>query len=313
MDPLSHVLALSNIEGAVCAELRAGGEWAIAFRGQLHVKFGVVLSGACWLTVETVKAPLHLRQGDCYLVVGGQDYQLASTPGITAMRSEEVWTSGEDVGYCGNGHDTTLVGGRLHFDRANGELLLNALPSVVHLAADADPTGVLRATIQLLTYETAAPRPGQTLMLDHLARIILLHGLRAHLTATAVGPPGERAHVAALLDPGVDAALKMMHDDVARTWSIDELARTARMSRSVFTEKFKAVVGESPGRYLLSLRMHTAKQILLKSDRTISSVAAELGYSSEAAFSTAFKRVMGAPPRDYRASRAAGDTNPAVH
>ncbi|MEH1164011.1 AraC family transcriptional regulator [Micromonospora sp. CPCC 205539] len=304
MDPLSHVLALSNIEGAVCAELRAGGDWTIAFRGQMHVKFGVVLSGSCWLSVEGVEAPLRLRQGDCYLVVGGRDYRLASDPGrMPAVRSEEIWSADEHVGYCGVGHDATLVGGRLHFDRANAELLLNALPPVVHLRADTDSSGVLRATIQLMTYESAAPRPGQTLMLDHLARIILLQGLRAH-----AGSAGASAHLPALLDPGVDAALTMMHDDVARNWSVDELARAARMSRSGFAERFKALVGESPARYLLSLRMHSAKQILLKSDRTVSSVAAELGYASEAAFSTAFKRVMGASPRDYRAAGSV-DTN----
>ncbi|NMO55264.1 AraC family transcriptional regulator [Actinoplanes sp. TBRC 11911] len=288
MDPLSQLLALSNIEGAVSAELRAGGDWAIAFHGQRHVKFGVVVSGSCWLTADDLAEPIRLGPGDCYLVVGGRDYQLASDLNLPPVRSDLVWTGGEPIAVVGSGRDARLIGGRLFFDRPNASLLVNALPPVVHLPSDSGEAGVLSETIRLLTYETEQARPGQSLMLEQLARILLMQGLRA------------RPAVSAEAEPGIEKALAMIHDDAARTWSIDELARAATMSRSTFAGKFKAAVGESPGRYMLYLRMHSAKQILLNTGRTISSVATEWGYGSEAAFSAAFKRIMGASPRKYR-------------
>ncbi|MFJ2829286.1 cupin domain-containing protein [Streptomyces sp. NPDC087263] len=166
MDPLSHVLSLSKVESAVCAELRAGGDWAVTFPGQLHVKFGVVLAGSCWLTLEGAEAPLRLRDGDGYLVVGGRPYQLSSDPRAVRVLLEAVWAPGQERGHCGTGLDTTLIGGRLTFDRANADLLLKALPPVIHLAVDSDETGALRATMRLIAHETATPRSGQTLMLD---------------------------------------------------------------------------------------------------------------------------------------------------
>jgi AraC-like DNA-binding protein len=277
---------LSTIDGALCAPLHAGGDWAVAFRGQLHVKFGVVLSGSCLLSVDEAAQPVRLATGDCFLVIGGRDYRLASDLGVPFQRPEEVWSPGEAIGYCGTGDDVRVTGGRLYFDPANADLLISTLPPVVHMPAGSDAAGALNATIQLMSYETAESRPGQSLMLEHLARIVLMHGVRARTETPA--------------DPAIGNALTLIHDDVKRPRSIDELAKAARMSRSAFAEKFKAAVGESPGRYMLSLRMHSAKQLLENSSRTVSSVAIELGYGSEAAFSTAFKRVMGASPRNYR-------------
>jgi AraC-like DNA-binding protein len=302
MDPLSHVLALSNIDSAVCGELRAGGDWAVIFPGQLHVKFGLVLEGSCWLLVESAASPLRLSSGDCYLVVGGRPYRLASDPDVAPVPSDEIWAPGEELVQCGTGQDTTLIGGRFTFDRANTDLLLQALPPVVHLAADRDETGVLRATMRLIAHETAVSRPGQTLMLDHLARIILMQGLRAQAQRVpSATHPAADSPLLSLIDPRIDAALTAMHADVTRNRPVNELASIAGMSRSAFSETFKSLVGMSPAKYMLSLRMHSAKQILLKTDRTVSSVAAELGYGSEGAFSTAFKRVMGTSPRSYRA------------
>lgn len=291
MDPISSALALSNIDGALCAELRAGGNWAIAFGGQMHIKFGVMSWGSCWLTVDGA-APVRLATGDCYLVIGGRDYRIASDPELPHLSPVEVWRIGEPVGHCGTGESDRMAGGRLLFDRANADLVINALPPVVHLPAGSEAATALSATIQLMAYETAEPRPGQTLMVEHLARIILMQALRARADRTD--------RPALPLDRAIDKALALIHDDVTRNWSISELAKAAQMSRSAFAEKFKAAVGESPGRYMLNMRMHSAKQLLQNSGRTVSSVAAQLGYGSDAAFSTAFKRIMGSSPRKYR-------------
>jgi AraC-like DNA-binding protein len=301
MDRLSHVLALSNTESTLSMELRAGGEWALACPGETHVKYGLVLAGSCWLVVEGVDAPLRLREGDCYLVTGGRPYRLASDPALAPVLADAVWAPGEQLGYCGSGHDVTVIGGRFNFDRANAELL-RALPSVIHLDADSDESGVLRATMPLIAHETGIPRPGQALMLQHLAHITLMQGLRARASRDASASALTHDWPASFHDPRIEMVLTAMHGDVARSWSVSELAKIAGMSRTSFSDKFKETVGMSPAKYMLSLRMHAAKQILIKSNRTVSSVGAELGYTSEAAFSAAFKRVMGTSPRNYRDS-----------
>jgi hypothetical protein len=160
VDPLSHVLSLSNVESAVCAELRAGGDWAVTFPGQQHIKFGVVVSGSCRLAVEDAGEPIVLRAGDSYLVTGARPYRLGSDPTLPPVLPEAVWPPGEELGHCGSGCDVTLVGGRFTFDRANADVLLRSLPPVIHLTAEADESGVIRAAMRLIAHEMAArPHP----------------------------------------------------------------------------------------------------------------------------------------------------------
>jgi transcriptional regulator GlxA family with amidase domain len=137
---------------------------------------------------------------------------------------------------------------------------------------------------------------GRSLALEHLAQITLVHMLRAHADETE-RPTG---WLAALADDGVGTALRAMHGDVGRRWTLAELAAINQMSRSAFAAAFKSKVGTAPLTYLIQWRMSLARDALRGDGWTISELAVATGYESESAFSTAFRRVVGSSPRDFR-------------
>jgi AraC-like DNA-binding protein len=268
-DPITDVLSLLRVRSAITARLEAGEEWAVAFEPVPDIKFSAVLSGECWLTVDE---PVRLRAGDAYLVRAGRPYRLASDPSLPPVRAAEVF--GDDhVARLGAG--TVLIGGGFSFDARNADLLLDALPPAVVMRDAA----TVRSLVELLATEANADAPA--------LRTVTGHGW-----------------LSALADPQIGASLRLMHADVARRWTVAELAAAVAMSRSSFASRFRALVGVPPLEYLLRWRMRTAAAALEDRGRTVSSVAGELGYSSDSAFSNAFKRVMGVAPAHYRAARA---------
>jgi transcriptional regulator GlxA family with amidase domain len=192
-----------------------------------------------------------------------------------------------------------VTGARFTFDDAHADLLLDILPPLIRLPATSDPASALRSALSLLALETAEPRPGADLVADGLARIVFVQVLRAH--ALAQERPA-RGWLGALADPKIGAALKLMHQDPVHPWTVGELARAVHMSRSSFAMAFKTLVGRPPLDYLLRWRVQNAARALRDGDRSVASIATELGYASESAFSNAFQRVTGCRPTHYRSA-----------
>lgn len=198
---------------------------------------------------------------------------------------------------------TYLCGGHFSFDDTNASILTDVLPPLVHVHA-ADPRGKLLAHLsELLVTEVETTAVGGSLVLDHLAQILFVHMLRAHADQ-ADRPTG---WLGALSDDSIGAALRAMHADVAHRWTLKELASISCMSRSAFAASFKNQVGTAPLEYLIEWRMSLARDALRRGTRSISELASATGYESESAFSTAFRRVVGSPPKQFRdtAQRAA--------
>ena len=148
--------------------------------------------------------------------------------------------------------------------------------------------------------ELREPQPGGFLVAQQHAYMMLVQALRLHL---AEGLRGGVGWLFALGDQQMSAAIHSMHDDPAHDWTIQKLAERAGMSRSTFALKFKETVGASPMEYLTRWRMLVAGDRLTNSNDPISVIALSLGYESESAFSTAFKRVMGCSQRQYSRGR----------
>ena len=129
--------------------------------------------------------------------------------------------------------------------------------------------------------------------------MMLVQALRLHLVEGSSGGVG---WLFALADTQMRAAIHAMHDDPAHRWTLQAMAVRAGMSRTTFTLKFKETVGASPMEYLTRWRMMVAGDRLTNSSDSISAIALALGYESESAFSTAFKRIMGCSPRQYSRS-----------
>lgn len=297
-DPIVDVLRLLRTQAVVPARVHAASPWAVRFDPHAHVKLGVVLEGECWMTPEGCE-PLCLRKGDFFLLNNPPSYTLTSTPDgewgrATAFRERE--NDGEVRMGAEADEDTYVCCIDFVFEEANASVLFDVLPPLVLVRAG-DPRGALLTNLSALTVaEMESAGVGRTLVLEHLAQLILVHMLRVHADATE-RPVG---WLGALVEDGIGAALRAMHADVGRRWTLDELAAISHMSRSAFAAAFKAKVGTAPLTYLIEWRMSLARDALRSDTRSISELAAATGYESESAFSTAFRRVVGASPRYFR-------------
>jgi len=301
MDPLSDVLSLLRPRSFMVRGLDAGGRWSLTFPRVDGVKCYAILSGVCWLAVEGVDEALRLTAGDCVLLPDGRAFRLASDMDLPSDDAKAVIAAAPEGGiaYMGGGGDCFGIGGFFDFTGSHAEILLSMLPSVIHIRHEADKMA-LRWCLERLMQELREPQPGGTLIGEHLVHMLLVQALRLHM---ADGGQGRVGWLFALADKQMRAAISAMHDDPAYPWSLQALAGRAGMSRSAFALKFKQTVGASPMDYLTRWRMLLAGDRLTHSGDPISILAPSLGYESESAFSTAFKRVMGCSPRRYGRGR----------
>lgn len=304
MDPLSDVLSLLKPRRHMSAGLDAGGDWSIRFPGpEGSIKSGAVVAGRCWLSVEGGPEPIRLETGDCFLLPGGRPFRLASDMALTPVDAGAVFPPAREggvVSYQGGG-DVLLVSSRFALEGEHAGLLLRMLPPIVQIRKEGDGAA-LRWAVERMMAELRQPQPGGSLVIRHLAHMMLVQALRLHLLD---GPEGSVGWLFALADRRIGAAIAAMHADPAHRWTLPELAARAGMSRSAFALRFKAMVGAAPLEYLTRWRMLLAGDRLANTGEPISVIAPSLGYESDSAFSTAFKRAMGCSPREYGRSRTA--------
>jgi AraC-like DNA-binding protein len=311
MDPLSAVLDVFELTLTSSTRFEASGPWALGFDRHDHLKVGAVLSGACWIQTSG-GATERLTAGDSWLLVGGPGFTVSSDldvdplPQVDALPSP--WAS--TVHYApspetadGPHQRTVLVSSSLSLNSDATELLLSALPPLTRISA-ADPDAPAIAPIlELLNGESAVDLPGGTAMRRHLAHVLFLHTLRfVHRT-------GQGAHSrgwwTALADPLIGRSLRAVHSDPARKWTVADLADEARMSRSLFAERFHQEVGVPPAQYAARWRVHVVAHQLRTGDQRIAEIATELGFSSPSALSAAFTRHAGCSPAQYRTEHRA--------
>jgi AraC-like DNA-binding protein len=306
MDPLSDVLSLLKPRSYSAGGFDVGGELSIQFPQHQGIKCYAVVSGQCWLSVEGVPDAVRLETGDCFLLPTGRPFCLATDLSLTPVDFRTLLSGKRDGGIASwnGGGDCFIVGGHFILDGKQAGVLLGVLPPIVHLRKESDKD-TLRWSLERMRQELREPQPGGFLVAQHLAYMMLVQALRLYL---AEGLRGGVGWLFALADKQMSAAINSMHDDPARRWTLQELAERAGMSRSIFALKFKQTVGTSPMEYLTRWRMLLAGEKLSNSGDPISVVALSLGYESESAFSTAFKRIMGCSPRQY--SRGRNSTSP---
>jgi AraC-like DNA-binding protein len=296
MDPLSDVLSLLKPRTYVSGGFDMGGDWSIQFPRHQGIKCYALVSGQCWLAVDGVPDPAHLKTGDCFLLPSGRPFRLASDLSLTPVDFPAVLTAGRPGAFASiNGGGDFFLGSHFILDGAHAGILLGVLPPIVHIHKEADKAA-LRWSLERMRQELRDGQPGGFLVAQHLAHMMLVQALRLHL---AEEPRGGVGWLFALADKQMGAALGAMHEDPAHAWTLQVLAERAGMSRSSFALKFKETVGASPMEYLTRWRMLLAADKLANSGDPVSVIALSLGYESESAFSTAFKRVMGCSPGQY--------------
>ncbi len=298
MDPLSDVLSLLKPRSYISAGFDAAGEWSIQFSDQHNcIKCYAIVSGQCWLSVQGVPDPVRLKAGDSFLLPSGRPFRLASDLALPPVDAATVFYAAREGGivtYNGGG-ELFLVGSRFVLTGKHAVILLGMLPPIVHIGKQSDQAA-LRWSVERMMQELREQQPGGVLVAQHLAHMMLVQALRVYM---AEGLKGGVGWLFALADKQMGMAISAMHSDPAHRWTLQALAERAGMSRSSFALKFKETVGLSPMEYLTRWRMLLAGDMLANSSDSIAIISLSLGYESDSAFSTAFKRVMGCSPRQY--------------
>lgn len=304
MDPLTQLVELLRPHGLRWKRLDATGDWALQFRGHDGVSFCMVGKGDCDIQVEGQQGE-HLGEGDLVRLNAPPPWMLMHGP-HPHLEDFEATYAGMDgntafVGKSDSGPLTQLLGGQISFGSGNIKLLGGILPPMLRIPSWAPSSDRLHKVLEWIGDEAVSDKPGRGLILERLLEIMLVEAFRLNPLDSCM----TYGLLAAMADPQLAAALKVMHAQFRRTWTVTELASTSGMSRSVFAERFNRVVGLAPIDYLLELRMAVAKDALLFSGKRASEVAFLCGYKSVAAFSTAFRRTVGSSPAAFAKRRSA--------
>jgi len=311
VDLLSEVLALVRLTGALIFRVDLHGPWGIASNPTLEkyapllpagtnhiVAFHVVLEGNCWVRHG---APdwLHVGVGEAVVMPHGDQHDLADRPDrptvpfASMLGGRSVLELRHERFDTGPGESACIICGFLGCDRRAFEPLFRSLPPTFKF-------GIGERLDDMLCYavgHTLDDRPGSACLRVRFAELLFLEALRWYMESL---PADATGWLAGLRDPLVGRALRILHGQPCRRWSVDELATAVASSRSVLAERFREIIGEPPMHYLARLRMQIAARRLADSRQSIARIADEVGYDSSAAFQRAFKRCFGAPPATWR-------------
>jgi AraC-like DNA-binding protein len=293
-DPLSDVLSLSELRAACSVRLQAGGRWALQFR-PIELKFNVVRRGDCWFRMDGM-APCHLGAGDCF-VVSRTPFILASGPEVEAINASEVFSRTGASAIFGVGDDVELLGGSVSLVGPAAMELLDALPPALIIRAGSGGASSFGWLLDELDREWQSNQAGAHAMCNDLLRLIFVHALRHHITTANAA---DLDWLGGLRDPVIARVLRAIHGAPEKTLRLAEMAEVACMSRSGFAALFKARVGQAPVEYATRWRMQVAASRLRNGTENVATIAASLGYLSDAAFGVAFRRVHGKSPGHYR-------------
>ena len=315
-DVLSDVLRAVHLTGAVYYDFELSDPWvaeapesreiaAKVMPGvQRLIEYHVVARGACW-GHAIGEEPIRLREGDIIVFPQGDRHVLSSSPG---MRSEPMMPVAPHpsaplpwVYEMGGGgtERSRIVCGFLGCDDRPFNPLLSALPRTIHVSAGgqgSSATGWLSTLFGMAIKESGGARAGGENVLARVSELMFVEVVRRHIESL---PAAHAGWLSGLRDSVVGHALAAMHGEPAEAWTVERLARLVGLSRSVFAERFAEMVGQTPMQYLALWRMQLASRMLIDG-RPVSAVASAVGYESDAAFSRAFKKLVGQAPATWR-------------
>jgi AraC-like DNA-binding protein len=314
-DVLSDVLRSVRLTGAVYFDFELSSPWvaeappsseiaAIVMPGaQRVIEYHLVARGACWGHVVG-ESPIRLKEGDLIVFPQGDPHVLSSAPGLRASPDMSLFvrpTTTLPLVYerGGGGADRArIVCCFLGCDERPFNPLLTALPRTIHLsgAGTEAASGWLATLLNIAVRESGSARAGRDNILARMSELMFVEAVRRYIEAL---PPAQTGWLAGLRDPVVGLALAALHGEPATAWTVESLARAVGVSRSVLAERFAGMVDQPPMQYLALWRMQLASRLLLDGE-LVAKVAAAVGYESEAAFSRAFKKLVGEAPAAWR-------------
>jgi AraC family transcriptional regulator, alkane utilization regulator len=339
MDVLSDTLRVLRLAGALFFTANASGSWSMQSatsseyarllnsRADYITIFHIVANGQCWITVDG-QSSFQVAAGDVVIFPHADTHRMGShadallKTDVTSQVLTFIQSAPPDEGIpridFGKGSEVTqIVCGYLQCDQRFNPLI-GSLPTVLLVRAGerakpetaamvgelptwcvvrAEAGSWLDATLRYTIEEADGERPGSSVMLPRLTELLFVEVLRRYMQQL---PSEFTGWLAAVRDPVVGCALRLMHTNPERRWTVEELARAAASSRSALAQRFTALIGEPPMQYLQGWRIQLAKHLLGQTNLSMTEIARRSGYESQAAFSRAFKRSVGQPPATWR-------------
>lgn len=293
MDPLTEVIGLLQPRTVFSKGISGAGAWAVRYSDFGFPSFCAVLEGSCLLAVDG-QDPVTLQAGDFILLPTTPGFTMSGfdkvTPQLMDSKAAAIATGEIRHGRTEGPADVRLLGGYFEFNSPDSALLVSLMPGIVHLRQSKS----LPVLVKLINDECQTALAGQDLVLSRLVEVLLIEALRS--TATEQAPPGL---LRGLADERVALAIREIHRDPARSWTVAAMAQLSALSRTAFFQRFARTVGVLPMEYLLRWRMALAKDLLKRQNLGLTEVADRTGYQSASAFSTAFSRYTGQSPSSY--------------
>ena len=322
VDVLSDMLRSVRLTGSMLFLVEASTPWVSwapeteAFQRlvlpavQHLISFHIITRGGCWAGLAGVP-PQRLEAGDVLVIPHGDGYYFADPPAaersydfedaLTFFRRMAAGKLPTTVFEGGNGPGTAqFICGFLGCDLRPFNPVLSALPRLLRVRPATQTGDGWPHLIAFALDELRERRSGGQAVKLRMAELLFVDVVRRHLETLSGDKVG---WLAGLRNPLVARALALLHNAPAQNWTLDVLAAQAGTSRSVLAERFTHFIGQPPMQYLRQLRMQLASRLLVEDGAKIVSVAAAVGFESEAAFSRAFKKCVGLPPDEWRQRR----------
>lgn len=307
MDLLSGILSVVKMSGSLYFRTSFNSPWGVAVPQHSNVaRFHYVHRGICNAKVANQAEPISLQKGDLIIITQGAEHQLCEPADATINTLDSVI---EESGFNGHGAlvmgdpnsgtETELICGHFAFDPGAKHIMLDSLPDYI-LIKDYGKTSPdwLDNTFTMIGAELSGNKLGGDLIALKLAEIIFTQAVRHYIETEGKTRPG----LAGFADAKIRAALIELHEKPGDTWTVEQLAKVAGMSRTAFSNRFSELIGNSPLNYLTDWRMQVARQMLIDTNSPIIEIALKTGYQSEAAFGRIFKRHFDVPPAGFRRS-----------
>jgi len=302
-DALSDILRLVRLKGCVYFQSDFSPPWGMHMEKGAFAQFHLVVRGQCWLRHDNDDH--QLSQGDIAVLPHGDGHALSDTPASPTRPGPEVLAairSGRPT--FGDGlPGARLLCGHFEFERElNHPLIRDLSPLILVKGIGHRQPGWLETIIPMLIGEAGAGQPGADTVVERLAEVLLIQVLRTHMMAQTE----DIGFLAAIGDRRINGALKYIHLSTENDITLADIARTVGMSRSSLAVRFKELVGDTPMNYLTNWRLLRAKDMIMTGNIPLAEVAEQVGYTSEAAFSRAFKREYDQSPSAFRRTQYRG-------
>jgi AraC-like DNA-binding protein len=303
MDALADILKTLRLTANTYFSHDLASPWGMSLEKNQAGIFHVVISGSCWLGLDNGQKIIRLDTGDIVAFPTGGSHDISDMPETKKLPGDLVvkqLKNQQNPFSCSDDKPdniTSLMCGSFTYDTSFEHPFLRDLPCFIHIkAAETPELEWLRLLMKVLACESRKPSPGSSVIIDRLTEVLFIQLLRNYMKDN----PEKIGYLSALADTQIGQALNFIHSEKKAYLTVEKLATSVAMSRTAFTEKFTKLIGIPPKTYLLHWRMQKAKNLLENTKFSMIEIAENTGYSSEAAFSKAFKQFFQQTPGKIR-------------